>query len=65
MRDVFVTQESTLSGKKINGSVMPGGLDFQLSFSNGGMEIEEIFVLRTTDGKYIYLRSAGTAADTE
>ena len=27
------------------------------------MEIEEIFVLRTGDGKYIYLRSAGTAAD--
>ena len=62
-RDVFVTQESTLSGDKINGSVMPGGLDFQLSFSNGSMEIEEIFVLRTTDGKYIYLRGAGVAAD--
>jgi hypothetical protein len=62
-RDVFVIQGGTLSGEKINGSVMPGGLDFQLSFSNGGMEIEEIFVLRTGDGKYIYLRNAGTAAD--
>jgi hypothetical protein len=62
-RDAFVFQEGTISGEKINGSVMPGGLDFQLSFSNGGMEIEEIFVLRTSDGKYIYLRSAGTAAD--
>jgi hypothetical protein len=27
------------------------------------MEIEEIFVLRTADGKYIYLRIPGTAAD--
>jgi len=62
-RDVYIVQGGTLSGEKINGSVMPGGLDFQLSFSNGGMEIEEIFVLRTADGKYIYLRSAGTAAD--
>jgi hypothetical protein len=62
-RTVFVVQGGTVSGKKIHGSVMPGGLDFQLSFSNGGMEIEEIFVLRTEDGKYIYLRSAGTAAD--
>jgi hypothetical protein len=62
-REVFVFQGGTISGEKINGSVMPGGLDFQLSFSNGGMEIEEIFVLRTGDGKYIYLRSAGTAAD--
>jgi hypothetical protein len=62
-RDVFVIQGGTVSGEKIKGSVMPGGLDFQLSFSNGGMEIEEIFVLRTSDGSYIYLRSAGTAAD--
>ena len=31
-RDVFVTQEGTLSGEKINGSVMPGGLDFQVEF---------------------------------
>jgi hypothetical protein len=62
-REVFVIQGGTISGEKINASVMPGGLDFQLSFPNGGMEIEEIFVLRTGDGKYIYLRSAGTAVD--
>jgi len=62
-RTVFVVQGGTVSGEKIAGSVMPGGLDFQLSFSNGGMEIEEIFVLRTSEGKYIYMRSAGTAAD--
>ncbi len=62
-RTVFVLQGGTVSGEKITGSVMPGGLDFQLSFSNGGMEIEEIFVLRTADGKYIYLRIPGTAAD--
>jgi hypothetical protein len=62
-RQVLVIQGGTISGVIINGSVMPGGLDFQLSFSNGGMEIEEILVLRMDDGKYIYLRSAGTAAD--
>jgi hypothetical protein len=62
-REVFVVQGGTVSGEKINGSVMAGGLDFQLSFSNGGMEIEQIFVLKTGDGKYIYLRNAGTAAD--
>ena len=62
-RNVYVIQGGTISGEKINGSVMPGGLDFQLSFSNGGMEIEEIFVLQTDDGKYVYMRSAGTAVD--
>jgi len=62
-RDVYVVQGGTITGEKIKGSVMSGGLDFQLSFSNGGMEVEEIFVLQATDGKYIYLRIAGTAAD--
>jgi hypothetical protein len=62
-RNVFVIQAGTFSGERIHGSVMPGGLDFQLSFSNGGMEIEQIFVLRTEDGDYIYMRSPGTAAD--
>jgi hypothetical protein len=62
-RTVFVIQGGTVSGEKLTGSVMPGGLDLQLSFSNGGMEIEEISVLRMSEGNYIYLRSAGTAAD--
>jgi hypothetical protein len=62
-RVVYVVKEGTITGKKIKGSVMFGGLDFQLSFSNGVMEVEEIFVLQTEDGKYIYLRIAGTAAD--
>jgi hypothetical protein len=62
-REVFVAQEGTITGEKIHGSVMPGGLDFQLSFSNGAMEIEEVFVLRTDDGKYIYLRIPGVAVD--
>ena len=56
-------QGGAISGEKLTGSVMPGGLDFQLSFSNGGIEIEEIFVLRTGDGSYVYMRGAGTAAD--
>ena len=62
-REVYVVKEGTITGEKIKGSVMFGGLDFQLSFSNGMMEVEEIFVLQTEDGKYIYLRVAGTAAD--
>ena len=40
-RTVYVIQGGTVSGEKLTGSVMPGGLDFQLNFSNGGMEIEE------------------------
>jgi len=62
-REVFVVHGGTVTGAKINASVMTGGLDFQLSFSNGAREIEELFVLRTADGMYIYLRNLGAAAD--
>jgi hypothetical protein len=62
-RKVYVSQAGTVTGAKLSGTVMSGGLDFELSFSNGAMEIEEIFVLRATNGSYLYLHSAGTAAD--
>jgi hypothetical protein len=42
---------------------MPGALDFELKVSNGTIEIEQIFVLKTDDGKYIHVRNAGTGAD--
>ncbi|HEX2925811.1 MAG TPA: DUF3237 family protein [Ruminiclostridium sp.] len=60
-RKVFVIQDGNVTGTKIKGSVMSGGLDFQLNLSNGAMEIEQLLVIKTTDGNYIYLRSAGTA----
>jgi hypothetical protein len=62
-RVVYVIKGGTITGEKIKGSVLLGGLDFQLSFSNGMIEVEEIFVLQADDGKYIYLRIAGAAAD--
>jgi hypothetical protein len=61
-RQVLVVQGGTLSGDKIKGTVLPGGLDFQLTLSNGVIEIEQILVLRTDDGRYIYARYAGTGA---
>lgn len=62
-RQVFVVQSGTITGSKIKGSVMSGGLDFQLDLSNGAMEIEQILVFKTSDGKNIYFRSAGTAVN--
>ena len=62
-RKVFVIQGGEVSGAKLTGSVLPGGLDFQLNFTNGAMELEQVLVLRTGDGKYIHLRNAGTAAN--
>jgi hypothetical protein len=62
-RQVAVVQQGTLAGSKLSGTVMTGALDFELTLGNGVIEIEQIFVLRTSDGKYVYARSAGTGAD--
>src|SRR5262245_41440151 len=62
-RKVIVAQVGTLSGPRLTGTVMPGALDFELKLPNGTIEIEQIFVLKTDDGKYIYVRNAGTGAD--
>lgn len=58
-RKAIVGQEGTLSGEKINGKVLPGCLDFELTLSNGATEIEQVLVLQTDDGKAIYVRNAG------
>lgn len=62
-RQVAVVQGGTLSGTRVNGSVMTGALDFELTLANGVIEVEQIYVLRTGDGRYVYLRAAGTGAD--
>src|SRR5688572_22559680 len=62
-RQVAVAQQGTLTGAKLSGTVMTGALDFELTLTNGVIEIEQILVLRTSDGKYVYARSAGTGAD--
>lgn len=62
-RQVSVVRDGVLSGPRLSGTVMTGALDFELELSNGVIEIEQIFVLKTADGKYINLRTAGTGAD--
>jgi hypothetical protein len=61
-RQVLVVQDGTVTGDKIQGSVLSGGLDFQLTLSNGVIEIEQVLVIRTNQGQYIYLRNGGTGA---
>lgn len=62
-RRVAVVREGVLRGDRLSGSVTPGALDFELELSNGVIEIEQILVLETGDGRYIYLRAAGTGPD--
>ena len=62
-RQVLTVQSGTITGTGINGTIMSGGLDFQLVLSNGAMEIEQLLVIRTGDGNYIFLRNAGAAVN--
>ena len=62
-RQVIVGQEGAVSGSKISGTVTAGSLDFELKLSNGTIEVEQVLVLKTSDGKYVYARNAGTGAD--
>jgi hypothetical protein len=41
--------------------VLTGGFDFELTLSNGSVELEQVDVLRANDGTLIYMRSCGVA----
>lgn len=62
-RRVAVGLEGKASGPRLSATVMTGALDFELTLSNGAVEIEDILVFKTEDGKYIYSRSAGVGPD--
>ena len=64
-RRVAVGLEGSVKGPKLSATVMPGALDFELVLSNGAIEIEQILVLQASDGSYIYVRNAGTGADSK
>jgi len=61
-RSLLKVKSGTITGSKINGSVIAGGLDFQLVPTNGVIEVEQVLTLKTSDSKYIYMRSCGLGA---
>lgn len=60
LRQAAVTQAGTAKGPRIQAAVLAGGLDYQLTLSNGVLEVEQILVLRTSDDRYVIMRNAGT-----
>ena len=60
-RRVIDVKGGTFTGSRIQGSFVTGGLDLELTLSNGAMELEEIDVLKTSDGTLIYMRGCGMA----
>ncbi len=62
-RHVIEVTGGSVKGPAITAEVLKGGLDYQLTLSNGAMEIDQINVLQTSDGGYIYMRNCGASAD--
>ena len=60
-RRVIDVTGGTFTGSRIQGSIVTGGLDLELTLSNGALELEEIDVLKTSDGTLIYMRGCGMA----
>jgi hypothetical protein len=58
---MIVVKSGTFTGDRLKGTVLSGGLDFELELSNGSVELEEILVLRASDNTPIYLRVCGVA----
>jgi len=52
----------TITGDKLKGTVVTGGLDYELTLSNGAMELEEVLIWKTNDNVSIFTRICGVAA---
>ena len=52
----------TVEGPEIKGTLLDRGLDWQLTLPNGAQEIEQVNIIRTSEGTNIYFRNCGTAA---
>jgi len=52
----------TITGDKLKGTVLTGGLDYELTLSTGAMELEEVLIYKTSDNTSIFVRNCGVAA---
>lgn len=59
-RRQFDIKGGTITGDRIDGTVLTGGLDYELTLSNGSIELEQIDILRANNIP-ILMRNAGVA----
>jgi hypothetical protein len=50
-----------IEGERLSGSFLAGGIDFELTLSNGTVELEQVTMLRASDDSLIYMRTCGVA----
>jgi Protein of unknown function (DUF3237) len=49
----------TVRGPELNGSIVPGGVDWQVNRADGALDIAAHYVIRTEDGALIEVQSDG------
>jgi hypothetical protein len=52
----------TITGDKLKGTVLTGGLDYELTLSTGAIELEQVLIYKTSDNVSIFVRNCGVAA---
>ncbi|MBN1605808.1 MAG: DUF3237 family protein [Polyangiaceae bacterium] len=62
-RRLLDVKGGTITGDKLKGSVVTGGLEYELTLSNGVVEFQGINILKTSDNALIFVRSCGVAPD--
>jgi hypothetical protein len=62
-RRLLEVSGGTITGDRLQGSVLTGGLEYELTLSNGVVEYQGINILETGDGSRVFVRSCGVAPD--
>jgi hypothetical protein len=60
-RRQFDIKGGTIKGEKLNADILSGGLDYELTLSNGSVEVEQINIFKTKDNTSVLMRNAGVA----
>lgn len=62
-RRLLDVKSGTITGDRLKGTVNAGGLEYELTLSNGVVEFQGINILKTSDNAFIYVRSCGVSPD--
>jgi hypothetical protein len=60
-RRVLDLNGGTITGDKLQATLVKGGLDYELALSNQVLELEQLAVLKASDGTLIFMRTCGVA----
>lgn len=60
-RRLLDIEGGALEGERLDATFLEGGIDFELTLANGAEELEQVGLLRASNGALVYVRSCGVA----